>query len=74
MGENFVCDADILEKSAALFRRIWQEYQKYLTPEGSQVSPHQMYLLKLLERESTLTPSEIAGRFGITLGGGYWFY
>jgi DNA-binding MarR family transcriptional regulator len=68
MGENFVCDADILEKSGALFRRIWQVYQEYLAPEGSQVSPHQMYLLKLLERESTLTPSEIAGQFGITLG------
>jgi DNA-binding MarR family transcriptional regulator len=68
MSENLVCYTDILEKSGSLFRRIWQEYQEYLTPEGSQVSPLQMYLLKLLKRESTLTPSEIAGQFGITLG------
>jgi len=61
-------DSDILEKTGTLLRRIWQQYQAYLIPEDSPVSPHQMYFLKLLEREDTLTPSEIAEQFGITLG------
>lgn len=68
MTENLVCNSDTLEKSGMLFRKIWQQYQVYLMPEGSQASPHQMYFLKLLEREKTLTPSEIAQQFGITLG------
>jgi DNA-binding MarR family transcriptional regulator len=61
-------DSDILEKTEVLFRKVWQQYQAYLKPAPSLLSPHQMFFLTLLERQNTVTPSEIADQFSITLG------
>lgn len=68
MAKDLVCDSDVLERTGFLFRKIWQHYQGYCITEDNQISPHQLYFLKLLEHKKTLTPSEIAGQFGITLG------
>ncbi len=61
-------DSDLLEITEFLFRKVWHQYQAYLWPAPGLVSPHQMFFLTLFERQNTITPSEIAEQFGITLG------
>lgn len=58
----------LLEEMDNLLRMIFQKYQQYFLPENSELSPHQIYFLKFLERRKTCTPSDIALEFGITLG------
>jgi len=62
------CKVDLLDETGKLIRKIWQDYEAYLMPDSSQISPHQLYLLNYLQRKETVTPSEIAEQFGITLG------
>lgn len=57
-----------LNETDFLLRTIWQKYQMYLIPKESQLSPHQVYFLKFLDRKKSCTPSEIAEQFDITLG------
>lgn len=59
---------DILDETGQLIRKIWHDYEEYLMPYASQISPHQLYFLNYLQRKKTVTPSEIAEQFGITLG------
>ena len=59
---------DLLDQTGQLIRKIWQDYEEYLMPYSSQISPHQLYFLNYLQRKKTVTPSEIAEQFGITLG------
>lgn len=58
----------LMEETDLIFRTVWKRYQSYLMPEESELSLHQMMLLKYLERKGTCTPTDIAQKFGITLG------
>ncbi|MDP4160956.1 MAG: MarR family transcriptional regulator [Bacillota bacterium] len=62
------CKVDLLDETGQLIRKIWQDYEEYLMPYSRQISPHQLYFLNYLQRKKTVTPSEIAEQFGITLG------
>ena len=58
----------LMEETDLIFRTVWKKYQYYLMPEDSGLSMHQMLFLKYLEDKKTCTPSDIARRYGITLG------
>lgn len=66
MSEQF--RMDLLDETGQLLRKIWRDYEEYLMPYSSQISPHQFYFLNFLQRKKTVTPSEIAEELGITLG------
>jgi DNA-binding MarR family transcriptional regulator len=67
LSEQF--KGDLLNETGQLIRKIWQDYEIYLMPPySSQISPHQLYFLNYLQKKKTVTPSEIAEQFGITLG------
>lgn len=65
-GETF--NETLIEETDRLLRTVWKKYQFFLMPKESDVSLHQMLFLKYLEGKETCKPSEIAQRFGITLG------
>lgn len=58
----------LMEETDLVFRTVWKKYQYYLMPEECDLSMHQMLFLKYLEDRKTCTPSDIARRYGITLG------
>ncbi|AFM43308.1 transcriptional regulator [Desulfosporosinus acidiphilus SJ4] len=58
----------LMEETDDLFRRVWKRYQSFLMLTSSEISVHQMIFLKFLEHKGTCTPSDIAQKFGITLG------
>ncbi|MDA8442831.1 MAG: MarR family transcriptional regulator [Peptococcaceae bacterium] len=58
----------LVDEMDGLLRVIGQKYQGLFVPEESDLSAHQIYFLKFLQRREMCTPSEIAQEFGITLG------
>lgn len=58
----------LMENTDNLLRVVWSKYQEYLIPRSSDLSVHQIFFLRFLERRQICTPSEISQEFGITLG------
>lgn len=60
--------AELLDEMDSMLRVIGQKYQQLFVPDERDLSAHQIYFLKYLQRRKVCTPSEIAREFGITLG------
>lgn len=68
MDDMSIDSRTLMENTDNLLRVVWSKYQEYLIPLSSDLSMHQIFFLRFLERRQICTPSEISQEFGITLG------
>jgi len=61
-------DSISFEDLENVLRSVKQKYLHYIIPVDNDLSPVQFFLLKFVHHRRICTPSEIAGKFGITLG------